>query len=144
MIPGIHRGEGPSACTENSETYYQNGVALAHFDVRVATPTVTSLAVPGLGQDIVRALAISSGFAYYTRQFQGLAGANDVRKVDLATGNVSVVAGDGTTPNSPFNAPQGLCVSGNNLFVADTGNSAVRRVDLTSGATTLLALRRAQ
>lgn len=44
---------------------------------------------------------------------------------------------DGTQPQ--FNSPQGLIAAGDALFVADTGNHAVRRIDLKTGAVMTLA-----
>lgn len=43
---------------------------------------------------------------------------------------------DGDSPT--FHAPQGVCVSDGVLYVADTGNHAVRAVDLKTGTTTTL------
>jgi thiol-disulfide isomerase/thioredoxin len=40
---------------------------------------------------------------------------------------------------SAFNNPQGLCWDGNCLFVADTGNHAIRRIDLATGGVCTLA-----
>ncbi len=38
-----------------------------------------------------------------------------------------------------FSSPQGLCSDGTGIYVADTGNHAIRRIDLVSGAVTTLA-----
>ena len=38
-----------------------------------------------------------------------------------------------------FNNPQGLCGDGRGIYVADTGNHAIRRIDLGTGAVTTLA-----
>ena len=40
---------------------------------------------------------------------------------------------DGNFANAAFNHPQGIALDGDNLFVADAENHAVRRVDLTKG-----------
>ncbi len=40
---------------------------------------------------------------------------------------------DGTLQNGGFNSPRGLAISENYLYVADTGNHAIRRVNLYSG-----------
>jgi hypothetical protein len=56
-----------------------------------------------------------------------------IRKIVIATGAVTTLAGTGTagyanTAPATFNGPEGVAVIGNNLYVADTGNHAVRRV----------------
>ncbi len=53
----------------------------------------------------------------------------------------SGVAGfdDGIGLTASFSSPQGLALDGNTLYVADTNNHAVRRVNLDSGAVTTLA-----
>ena len=69
---------------------------------------------------------------------------NRVRRIGT-DGAVSTVAGDSTTglQNGPgsqarFNAPQGVAVdSQGNIYVADTGNAAVRKIDLGGTVTTL-------
>jgi len=46
---------------------------------------------------------------------------------------------DGTSDAATFNHPQGLVVADDAIFVADTGNHAIRRIDRTTGAVTTLA-----
>ncbi len=46
---------------------------------------------------------------------------------------------DGAADAATFNHPQGLIGSADAIFVADTGNHAIRRIDLKSGAVTTLA-----
>ncbi|HEX8954261.1 MAG TPA: hypothetical protein VF945_20545, partial [Polyangia bacterium] len=68
--------------------------------------------------------------------------------VDLATNVVSAVAGsprvaganDGVGAKARFNAPQGLAADGKGaLYVADTLNDAVRKIDLATGTVTTAA-----
>ena len=66
-----------------------------------------------------------------------------VRAIALAGPTVSTVAGvnslgsrDGTSTAARFAAPQGLATDGVVAYVADTGNDAIRRIDLASGAVT--------
>ena len=46
---------------------------------------------------------------------------------------------DGTLASSQFNNPHGMEIIGDILYVADTGNHALRRVDLKNGTVTTLA-----
>lgn len=71
-----------------------------------------------------------------------------IRKVILATGAVTAVAGtsflpgnaDGTGPAARFNTPAGLAVdSFGNLYVSDFRNHTIRKVMLSTGAVTTVA-----
>ncbi len=74
---------------------------------------------------------------------------NVVRQVDLVTGWISTVAGDGTlgysgdggpATEAQLNSPLGLAVdAAGQLFIAEIDNNAVRRVDLTTGLITTAA-----
>lgn len=74
-------------------------------------------------------------------------GNHAVRKIVIATGVVTTLAGTGaagfgnnpTGTSASFNSPEGIAVIGNNLYVADTGNHAVRKVvnSLAAAVTTI-------
>lgn len=72
---------------------------------------------------------------------------HDIRKVELATGKVTTLAGastggyvDATGTAAFFREPAGLCYDGHGaLLVMDTGNNVIRRVDVASGAVTTFA-----
>jgi len=75
-------------------------------------------------------------------------GNHTLRKVVLATGEVSTLAGfaglasyaDGPAASARFNYPQGLSVdSAGSLYVAETGNSTIRKVVLASGVVSTVA-----
>ena len=74
-------------------------------------------------------------------------GNHTIRKIERTTGEVSTFAGsaedsgfvDGAREVARFQHPDGIWGDGVNLYVADTGNNAVRRIDLASGAVTTLA-----
>ncbi len=77
-------------------------------------------------------------------------GAHTVRRIDLASGDVTTLAGragqmgsvDGLGPDARFNAPRALASDGaGTLYVGDEGGNTIRRVDLaTSAVTTLVQL----
>lgn len=72
-------------------------------------------------------------------------GNHSIRKIDTG-GNVTTIAGDGTSgfvngtgSAARFNSPRGVAIDNlGRVFVADTGNHAVRRID-TNGAVTTVA-----
>jgi hypothetical protein len=72
---------------------------------------------------------------------------NAVRKIDLTTGGVTTFAGDpdqsggtdGTGKDARFNGPQGITGDGVNLYIADTGNSTIRKIVIATGEVTTIA-----
>jgi len=71
-----------------------------------------------------------------------------IRKVEIATGVVTTLAGspgapgrtDGTGGAAQFNEPDGLATDGaGNLFVADSSNHTIRKVVIATGVVTTLA-----
>jgi len=75
-------------------------------------------------------------------------GNHTIRKI-TSLGKVSTLAGKagsaGSTdhPNDPtqarFNAPQAIVLHNNSLYIADTGNDALRKIDLSSGQVSTLS-----
>jgi hypothetical protein len=74
-------------------------------------------------------------------------GNNTIRKVVIGTGKVTTLAGsataagsdDGTGTNARFDSPLGVTSDGaGNLYVADSGNSEIRRIVIATGAVTTL------
>jgi sugar lactone lactonase YvrE len=76
-------------------------------------------------------------------------GNNVIRKIEVATGIMRTVAGNGIQGNSgdngfatsaELNQPLGVTLDiGGNLYVADTGNNRIRKVDVSSGVMTNFA-----
>jgi sugar lactone lactonase YvrE len=72
-----------------------------------------------------------------------------IRKINISNGFVSVVAGafptattgfaDGTGTTVRFFLPNGITTDGTNLYVADTGNHAIRKIVISTGAVTTIA-----
>lgn len=71
---------------------------------------------------------------------------NTIRKIVIATGIVSTIAGtagisgsiDGTGAAARFNYPRGITTDGANLYVADSGNNTIRKIDPSSTSVTTL------
>jgi sugar lactone lactonase YvrE len=72
-----------------------------------------------------------------------------IRRVGLASGIITTIAGtgvagysgdDGPATRARLDSPQRLAIdSAGNIYVADTGNSAVRRIDAATGTITTIA-----
>ena len=88
-------------------------------------------------------LAAPSGAAYDANRNLYIAdtGNNAVRKIAL-NGTITTFAGDGTNSGlgdggpaelASLAGPKDVCISGARLFIADSGNDAIRAVDLTTG-----------
>ena len=60
----------------------------------------------------------------------------EVRQI-IGTGDEALV--DGPLAQSAFNHPQGMAIDGEILYVADTENHAIRRIDLQTGQVTTIA-----
>ncbi|HWV15210.1 MAG TPA: hypothetical protein VN030_07240 [Cellvibrio sp.] len=70
-----------------------------------------------------------------------------IRKIKIATGEMSVLAGkpgvlgsmDGIGEAANFSWPRGMATDGTCLYIADTGNKTIRKLELASGKVTTLA-----
>lgn len=87
-------------------------------------------------------LSVDATTLYVTDQFN-----HAIRAIDLATGDVSTVAGqlyvagaaDGDAATALFDSPYGIAVRGGTLYVAEVSGYAIRAVDIASGRVTTLA-----
>jgi len=70
-----------------------------------------------------------------------------IRAVNLATNAVTTIAGngeyswaDGTGATARFNAPTGITIdsTSSNLYVADSNNGAIRKINIATGAVTTI------
>lgn len=71
---------------------------------------------------------------------------NMIRKVAIATGEVTTLAGaavagyaDGIGTSARFNIPYGITTDGTYLYVAESGNNMIRKVAIATGKVTTLA-----
>ncbi len=71
---------------------------------------------------------------------------HSIRKVVIATGAVTTIAGSGKAGSADgiglaasFFKPLGITTDGTNLYVADTSNNKIRKIDMSTGAVSTLA-----
>ncbi|MBI1194477.1 MAG: hypothetical protein GC138_01340 [Gammaproteobacteria bacterium] len=73
---------------------------------------------------------------------------NSIRRIDIATGDVTTLAGsvtgisgyvDATGVNARFNQPVGITTDGENLYVSDQQNHRIRKIVIATGVVTTLA-----
>ena len=73
---------------------------------------------------------------------------NKIRKIVIATGAVSTLAGsptgvagsaDGAGAAATFNSPSGITTDGTNLYVADSSNNKIRQIVIATGVVSTLA-----
>jgi DNA-binding beta-propeller fold protein YncE len=69
-----------------------------------------------------------------------------IREIAISTGAVTTLAGslaigsaDGTGTAATFYYPTGITMDGTNLYVADNGNSTIRRIVISTGVVTTIA-----
>lgn len=120
--------------------------------IDIATGTVTTLAgsaTPGSSNGVAAAASFyyPSGITTDgTNIYVADSGNSTIRKIVIATGTVTTLAGsgasgaaDGTGTAASFNLPEGLTTDGTSLFITDSANNNIRKVDIATGAVTTLA-----
>ncbi|MCR9142187.1 MAG: hypothetical protein NXI24_08040 [bacterium] len=142
----------PDSVTTNGSQAFVGDVQ--NFRVRaieVSTTNVSTFAGSSLGfNDAVGTAAQFRVLSGMTMDDQALYIADStshrIRKVDLATANVTTLAGDGVAnfqdgvgTGARLNAPQDVTTDGTNLYVADTTNNRIRKIELSTLAVTTLA-----
>lgn len=140
-------------CTDGANLYVADAGSNTIRKISIATGLVTTLSgtadVSGTA-DATGANArfdspgsiTTDGTALYVAD----TGNNTIRKVVIATGAVTTLAGaagtagaaDGSGAGATFNSPSGITTDGTNLYVSDTGNNSIRKVVIATGAVTTL------
>jgi len=72
---------------------------------------------------------------------------NTIRRIEIATATITTIAGtsgvrghaDGTGTNATFNIPAGITTDGTSLYVVDSGNNTVRRIEIGTWKVTTVA-----
>jgi sugar lactone lactonase YvrE len=91
----------------------------------------TNIYVVDAGSNTIRFIEIATNIVTTVGSTEGLAGSVDVEVVSPAT------TADATLAR--FNRPTGVTTDGINLYVADSGNSTIRRINIATKAVTTLA-----
>ncbi len=125
-----HRVRRVDASTGNISTFAGTGTAGNTGDGAAAASATL---------DSPQAVAVDSSGNVYIADM----GNNRIRRVDASTGNIAAFAGTGTSGNTgdgaaaasaTLNSPRGVAVdSSGNVYIADTGNDRIRRVDASTG-----------
>jgi hypothetical protein len=125
----------------------RQGVAL---NLTTAVSTMSGSGSAGAADNITGTLAtFTSPYGIATdgaNLYVADSGNNIIRKVVIASGVVTTLAGsgavgsaDGTGSAASFSYPQGITTDGINLYVSDTHNSTIRQVVIATGAVSTLA-----
>jgi hypothetical protein len=83
----------------------------------------------------------TDGINLYVVEDCGVTGNNDIRKIVIATGEVTTLAGSATSNGAVddtglkalFHCPWGITTDGSSLFVTDYGNETIRKITPSSG-----------
>ncbi len=141
-----------SVVVQGANLYVADSLNLKIRQVVIATGVVSTLAGSG-GLGTANGIGAAASFNYPvalasdgTHLYVADSVADMIRKIVIATGEVSTLAGsgdmgsqDGLAGNATFHSPRGLATDGSNLYVSDSGNRRIRRVVMASGAVTTLA-----
>lgn len=156
---GKKDGVGADASFQNPRGIAIDGATLYVADtynhtirkVDVATRRVTTLAGTG-NEGAADGIGIAASFSYpqnivtydgnlYVTDY----GNNSIRKIVLATGAVTLLAGsgkpgakDGAGTAASFSQPSGMATDGKNLYVADTRYRSLRKIEIATGTVTTL------
>ena len=156
----VARFTAPFAIVRNGTDLYVADTAnnaIRKIDISGVVTTIAGNAASGVGStdNLVGTLArfnkpegiTTDGFSLYVTD----TGNNTIRKIDISSSGVPVttlvgapppyVAGsaDDTGINARFNSPVGIVRDGANLYVADSGNNTIRKIEIVTHKVTTLA-----
>ena len=145
----------PSAITTDDTNLYVADTSTNRIrKIVVATGAVTTVAGDGTGGYVDNANGMLAEFNFPlgittdgTNLYVADMSNNRIRKIVIATGAVTTVAGDGapayadntTGTLAEFNQPYGIATDGTNLYVGDTSNHRIRKIVVATGAVTTVA-----
>ncbi|MDH5753417.1 MAG: IPT/TIG domain-containing protein, partial [Deltaproteobacteria bacterium] len=145
--------KGPQGITsDGTNLYVVDSAGNTIRRIELATATVTTLAGSGAfgSQDGTGTLAsfyrphgIVAANGYL---FVADTSSHKIRKVAISTGEVTTLAGsglsgsaDGTGSEAEFYNPERLATDGTHLYVTDSGNHKIRKVEIATGLVTTVA-----
>jgi sugar lactone lactonase YvrE len=161
VSPGAVDGIGTAARFNSPNGITTDGTSLFVVDQRnrtirridIATRTVTTLAGSVDSSGLADGVGPAAGFlgpSALTTDGTNLyvTDATAIRKVVIATGEVTTIAGSATTSGAAngvgsdarFNSPMAITTDGANLYVADSGNYAIRKITIATADVTTLAV----
>jgi DNA-binding beta-propeller fold protein YncE len=128
---------------------------LANFKVILASAAILAVSASAIAQDLQGLQAQSGprldfpaglatdGRAVYVANSRN----NTVEAIDATTKSLRVVAGklfqegsnDGVGDAARFNSPDGMTINGQDLYLCDTNNSDIRKINVASGTVTTVA-----
>lgn len=139
-------------CTDGSNLYVADASNNKIRKIVIASGAVTTLAGSGTAGAVD---AIGTAASFYQPATCTTDGINlyiadainhKIRKIVIASGLVSTVAGTGTAgavdatgTAASFNIPYGITTDGTNLYVTDRSNNKIRKIVIASGVVTTLA-----
>ncbi len=138
--------------TDGTHLYVADAFNKKIRKIEVATSVVTTLAGSGSSESIDGTGAAASfnrptgittdGTHLYVTDKYG----NKIRKIVIATGVVTTIAGsgsqgsaDGTGAAAKFNYPSNITTDGAHLYVADSRNHKIRKIEIATGVVSTLA-----
>lgn len=146
LITACGGGGGGSTNTNTSI----KSTSISSSSSSIKSSTSSSVAVLTVN-DGVGAAAKFNNPAYLVREGDNLyiteQISNTVRKIVIATGAVTTIAGkagdsgstDGTGAAARFTAPNGITSDGTNLYVVDSGNHTIRKIVIATGVVSTIA-----
>lgn len=146
---------GDPGCNASALLFYacrsalMGGAAGCPLTLSGTTSTLAGSGAAGFADDAGASAQFNSPYAITsdgTHVFVADSLNHRIRKIEIATGLVSTLAGDGTGAYfdgvgaaAQFNNPSGITCDGTNLYVADTGNHRIRKIVIATGLVTTLA-----
>jgi len=131
----------PMGITFNGENLYvADTYNSAIRKVIIGTGEVSTLEVNGFTKP--RGITSNGSYLFLTNT-----GRHKIEKIDLADGAITTIAGtsegwgssDGVGSDAHFNDPSGITTDGTNLYVSDTFNHTIRKINIATRQVTTLA-----